>query len=128
MKTDLFDFDLPGELIAQHPVQPRDAARLLSVDDGLSDRSIRELPELLRPGDILVFNDTRVIPARLFGRRGSVRIEVTLLSEAATGRWCALAPAAGAPWPSRPSGSSPATPSPSRRTSAPRWWRRTAAG
>jgi S-adenosylmethionine:tRNA ribosyltransferase-isomerase len=91
MKTDLFDFDLPGELIAQHPVQPRDAARLLSVDDGLSDRSIRELPELLRPGDILVFNDTRVIPARLFGRRGSVRIEVTLLSEAATGRWCALA-------------------------------------
>ena len=47
MKTDLFDFDLPGELIAQHPVQPRDAARLLVVDEGLMDRSIRELPEAL---------------------------------------------------------------------------------
>jgi S-adenosylmethionine:tRNA ribosyltransferase-isomerase len=75
MKTDLFDFDLPGELIAQHPVQPRDAARLLVVDEGLMDRSIRELPEALRPGDILVFNDTRVIPARLFGRRDEVRLK-----------------------------------------------------
>jgi S-adenosylmethionine:tRNA ribosyltransferase-isomerase len=91
MKTDLFDFDLPGELIAQHPVQPRDAARLLVVDEGLMDRSIRELPEALRPGDILVFNDTRVIPARLFGRRDGVRVEMTLLSEEATGRWHALA-------------------------------------
>lgn len=78
MKTDLFDFHLPGELIAQHPVQPRDAARLLVVDEGLIDRSIRELPEALRPGDILVFNDTRVIPARLAGRRGTARIESTL--------------------------------------------------
>ena len=91
MKTDLFDFDLPGELIAQHPVQPRDAARLLVVDEGHSDRSIRELPDLLRAGDILVFNDTRVIPARLFGRRDAVRIEVTLLSEETPGRWRALA-------------------------------------
>jgi S-adenosylmethionine:tRNA ribosyltransferase-isomerase len=91
MKTDEFDFDLPGELIAQHPVQPRDAARLLVVDDGLFDRAIRELPELLQPGDILVFNDTRVIPARLFGRRDAVRVEVTLLCEEAPGRWRALA-------------------------------------
>jgi S-adenosylmethionine:tRNA ribosyltransferase-isomerase len=68
-----------------------DLFRLLVVDEGLMDRSIRELPEALRPGDILVFNDTRVIPARLFGRRDDVRVEMTLLSEEATGRWHALA-------------------------------------
>ena len=78
MRTDDFDFDLPRELIAQHPVTPRDAARLLAVDDALSDRTVRDLPNLLRPGDIMVFNDTRVIPARLFGRRGDAKVEVTL--------------------------------------------------
>jgi len=79
MKTADFDFDLPRALIAQHPVEPRDAARLLVVGaDELADRSIGKLPELLAPGDILVCNDTRVIPARLFGSRGQVRIEVTL--------------------------------------------------
>jgi S-adenosylmethionine:tRNA ribosyltransferase-isomerase len=78
MKTDLFDFDLPRELIAQHPATPRDMARLLEVGDSLNDHRIRDLPGLLAPGDILVFNDTRVIPARLTGRRGMARIEVTL--------------------------------------------------
>ncbi len=78
MKTDLFDFDLPRELIAQHPVSPRHAARLLSVGPDLSDHIMMDLPGLLSPGDILVFNDTRVIPARLTGRRGMAKIEVTL--------------------------------------------------
>ena len=79
MRVDLFDFDLPAELIAQHPVRPRDAARLLAVGAAaLEDRRVRDLPALLRPGDLLVFNDTRVIPARLLGRRGAARVEVTL--------------------------------------------------
>ncbi|MFQ5775594.1 MAG: tRNA preQ1(34) S-adenosylmethionine ribosyltransferase-isomerase QueA [Kiloniellaceae bacterium] len=97
MRTDDFDFDLPRELIAQHPAVPRDAARLLVVDDALTDRVVRELPDLLRPGDVMVFNDTRVIPARLFGRRGEARIEVTLHKPAPPGqagggaRWRALA-------------------------------------
>jgi S-adenosylmethionine:tRNA ribosyltransferase-isomerase len=79
MRVDLFDFELPAELIAQHPVRPRDAARLLAVGQAaLADRRVRDLPALLRPGDLLVLNDTRVIPARLLGRRGAARIEVTL--------------------------------------------------
>jgi len=79
MRTDDFDFDLPRSFVAQHPVRPRDAARLLEVrPDALHDRHVRALPELLRPGDVAVFNDTRVIPARLFGRRGAARVEVTL--------------------------------------------------
>jgi S-adenosylmethionine:tRNA ribosyltransferase-isomerase len=79
MRVDLFDFHLPPELIAQHPVRPRDAARLLVMGKaGLDDRHVRDLPDLLRPGDLLVLNDTRVIPARLVGRRGDAHIEVTL--------------------------------------------------
>jgi S-adenosylmethionine:tRNA ribosyltransferase-isomerase len=79
MKTDLFDFDLPPERIATHPVTPRDASKLLVADAaGLQDRMVRELPDLLRPGDLMVFNDTRVIPARLTGKRGAAAIEVTL--------------------------------------------------
>ena len=79
MRVDLFDFHLPPGLIAQHPVRPRDAARLLVVGQrALEDRHVRDLPELLRPGDLLVLNDTRVIPARLVGRRGEARVEVTL--------------------------------------------------
>jgi S-adenosylmethionine:tRNA ribosyltransferase-isomerase len=79
MRVDLFDFDLPVELIAQHPVRPRDAARLLVIGAAaLEDRLVRDLPALLRPGDLLVCNDTRVIPARLLGRRGAARIELTL--------------------------------------------------
>ncbi|MEE8500846.1 MAG: S-adenosylmethionine:tRNA ribosyltransferase-isomerase, partial [Kiloniellales bacterium] len=75
MRSDDFDFDLPRELIAQHPAVPRDAARLLVIGDGLQDRGVRDLPALLRPGDVMVVNDTRVIPARLFGRRGAANVE-----------------------------------------------------
>lgn len=81
MKTSDFDFHLPPELIAQEPARPRDAARLLDVGPApgaLADRIIRDLPQLLQPGDLLVCNDTRVIPARLNGRRGDVKVEVTL--------------------------------------------------
>ncbi|RZJ43845.1 MAG: tRNA preQ1(34) S-adenosylmethionine ribosyltransferase-isomerase QueA [Brevundimonas sp.] len=70
MKTADFDFDLPDDNIALRPAEPRDSARLLVVrQDGLEDRIIRDLPDFLRPGDALVFNDTRVIPARLSGVR-----------------------------------------------------------
>lgn len=79
MRVDAFDFDLPPALIAQEPARPRDAARLLVVrDERLEDRTVAELPGLLRPGDLLVFNDTRVIPARLVGRHGAAAVEVTL--------------------------------------------------
>src|SRR5713101_6803052 len=65
MRVDLFDFDLRQELIAQRPAVPRDSARLLDVAaDSLHDRTVRDLPQLLRPGDLLIFNDTKVIPAR----------------------------------------------------------------
>ena len=71
MRTDLFDFPLPPERIALRPARPRDAARLLIVRPGaaLEDRTVRDLPDLLQPGDQLVVNDTRVIPASLHGRR-----------------------------------------------------------
>ena len=73
MKVSDFDFDLPPALIADRPAVPRDSARLLEVAANLRDHIVRDLPALLRPGDLLVFNDTRVIPARLFGRRGAAR-------------------------------------------------------
>ena len=70
MRTDLFDFDLPDDRIALEPATPRDAARLLVVrGERLDDMRVRDLPELLRPGDALVFNDTRVIRAALTGER-----------------------------------------------------------
>lgn len=79
MRVDLFDFDLPPDRIAQRPVSPRDAARLLHVRaDGVGDRIVRDLPGLLRAGDLLVFNNTRVIPARLSGIRGEAKVSVTL--------------------------------------------------
>ena len=92
MKVSLFDFDLPRELIAHAPVSPRDAARLLVVGDALEDRRIRDLPGLLDPGDVLVFNDTRVLPARLVGRlAGGGRVEITLHKRLAANRWSAFA-------------------------------------
>ena len=92
MKTADFDFVLPPAAIADHPVRPRDHARLLTVGaDGLGDRRVTELPALLRPGDLLVFNDTRVIPARLEGRRGAARVEVTLHKRLGPGRWLVFA-------------------------------------
>lgn len=87
-----FDFDLPPELIAQHPARPRDSARLLCVSpDGLADRIVRDLPTLLRPGDILVANDTQVIPAQLEARRGDARIGITLDRPCSEGVWHAIA-------------------------------------
>ncbi len=91
-----FDFDLPPDLIALRPAEPRDAARLLVVRPGAApeDRVFRDLPSLLRPGDALVLNDTRVIPARLFGRRArgesAVAVEATLHRRLASDRWSAF--------------------------------------
>ncbi len=87
-----FDFDLPPERIAQHPARPRDAARLLRVaPEGLEDWVMRDLPALLAPGDVMVANDTRVIPAQLAARRGEARIGITLDRPLADGTWHALA-------------------------------------
>lgn len=99
MRTDLFDYDLPDELIALRPVHPRDAARLLVVSPGaaeaLADRVMTDLPSLLSPGDALVFNDTRVIPAALKGTRtrgeATAQISVNLIERLDDHRWQALA-------------------------------------
>jgi S-adenosylmethionine:tRNA ribosyltransferase-isomerase len=86
-----FDFALPAERIAHHPARPRDSARLLHVGATLGDRHVRDLPDLLNPGDVLVANDTRVIPAQLSGRRGDARVGITLDRPWADGTWHALA-------------------------------------
>ena len=92
MRVDDFDFDLPRGMIAERPAEPRGAARMLRVAaDGLSDGKVAELAGLLRPGDVMVFNDTRVIPARLFGRRGLAGVEVTLHQRVGLDRWRAFA-------------------------------------
>ncbi|HEX4259862.1 MAG TPA: tRNA preQ1(34) S-adenosylmethionine ribosyltransferase-isomerase QueA [Acetobacteraceae bacterium] len=88
---DPFDFTLPPDRIAQHPARPRDRARLLHVAATLTDHIIRDLPMLLRPGDLLVANDTRVIPAQLEARRGAARIGITLDAPRPDGTWHALA-------------------------------------
>jgi S-adenosylmethionine:tRNA ribosyltransferase-isomerase len=91
LRTADFDYDLPERLIAQAPARPRDAARLLVVrPDGLEDRGVLDLPALLDPGDVLVVNDTRVIPARLHGRRGEARVEIMLNRAEGGGLWQAL--------------------------------------
>ena len=91
MRVDAFDFDLPHERIALRPAAPRDAARLLVVDRaGLHDRGVRDLPSSLRAGDCLVFNDTRVIPAQLEGRRGNARIGATLHKREGPRSWRAF--------------------------------------
>jgi S-adenosylmethionine:tRNA ribosyltransferase-isomerase len=98
MRTDLFDFVLPPERIALRPASPRDCARLLVVRPGggpeLDDRIVRDLPALLREGDQLVVNDTKVIPAQLFGRRlgrgAEARVEATLVERLDGSRWRAL--------------------------------------
>ena len=92
MRIEEFDFDLPPELIAHRPASPRDASRLLRLlPDRLEDRRFLDLPELLRPGDLLVFNDTKVIPARLVGRRGAAAVEATLHRRVAPDAWRAFA-------------------------------------
>jgi S-adenosylmethionine:tRNA ribosyltransferase-isomerase len=96
MRLSDFDFDLPEDLIALRPAEPREAARLLLVRPGdpLEDLRVRELPDLLRPGDALVFNDTRVIPARLDGVRdrdeSSIPAEATLHKRLSPSRWTAF--------------------------------------
>jgi S-adenosylmethionine:tRNA ribosyltransferase-isomerase len=93
MRLEDFAFDLPPGHIAEHPCEPREAARLLLVPAGgpFADRQIADLPGLLRPGDLLVFNDTKVIPARLVGRRGAATVEVTLHRDLGGGQWRAFA-------------------------------------
>jgi S-adenosylmethionine:tRNA ribosyltransferase-isomerase len=86
-----FGYALPPSQIATEPADPRDSARLLQVrGDALGDYHVFDLPGLLRPGDLLVVNDTRVIPAQLAGNRGAARIGITLDKPAANGRWRAL--------------------------------------
>ena len=92
MNPEDFDFDLPPGCIAHHPARPRESARLLHVaQDGAHDRGVRDLPDLLRPGDLLVANDTKVIPAQLEARRGNARIGITLDQPRPDGTWHALA-------------------------------------
>jgi S-adenosylmethionine:tRNA ribosyltransferase-isomerase len=91
VNVDLFDFELPNDRIALRPAAPRDAARMLVVDgDGLHDRVVSDLPGALRAGDLLVFNDTRVIPAQLEGLRGQARIGATLHKREGPRRWRAF--------------------------------------
>ena len=91
LRTEDFDYELPERLIAQAPARPRDSARLLVVrEDGLADRGVLDLPHLLDPGDVLVVNDTRVIPARLHARRGEARVEIMLNRAEGGGIWQAL--------------------------------------
>lgn len=79
MNVELFDFDLPKDRIALRPAQPRDAARMLVIDNGnLSDACVKDIVDLLTDKDVLVTNDTRVIPGRLSGKRGEAKIEITL--------------------------------------------------
>jgi S-adenosylmethionine:tRNA ribosyltransferase-isomerase len=91
LNVDLFDFDLPPENIALRPAAPRDAARMLVLDGATTrDAGIADLPQMLRRGDLLVFNDTRVIPAQLEGRRGDAKIGATLHKREGPRRWRAF--------------------------------------
>ncbi len=92
MRVDLFDFELPPERIALRPARPRDSARMLVIpgEGAFEDRTVRDLPGVLRPNDVLVFNDTRVIPAQLEGRRGEARIGATLHKRIDLRRWQAF--------------------------------------
>jgi S-adenosylmethionine:tRNA ribosyltransferase-isomerase len=91
LRTSDFDFELPDDRIAHQPARPREAARLLCVGETLADRFISDLPQQLRAGDVLVANDTRVIPAQLAARRGVAKIGITLDRPRADGTWMALA-------------------------------------
>ncbi|QLC21090.1 tRNA preQ1(34) S-adenosylmethionine ribosyltransferase-isomerase QueA [Parasphingopyxis sp. CP4] len=91
MRVDLFDFALPEDRIALRPASPRDSARMLVLDgDTTHDRLARDLPDCLRPGDMLVFNDTKVIPAQLVGRRGDAKIGATLHKREGLRQWRAF--------------------------------------
>ena len=91
MLTSDFDFELPRACIAQQPANPRDSSRLLTVGKELEDHRFFELPRLLKPGDCLVLNDTKVIPAKLSGTRGTAKIEITLHLRHSDQTWDAFA-------------------------------------
>ena len=101
--ADLYDYDLPADLIAQEPLERRADSRLLTVrrgDGAIAHRHVRDLPEILRPGDLLVVNDTRVVPARIVGRRlrtGGRWEGLFLKTDDATGAWQLLAQTRGRP-------------------------------
>src|SRR3546814_19865941 len=98
MRVDLFDFELPPERIALRPVSPRDSARMLVVrPDTIEDCVVTDLAGLLRPGDVLVFNDARVIPAQLEGRRGEAKVGATLHKPEGPPEWraCSRPPKRG---------------------------------
>jgi S-adenosylmethionine:tRNA ribosyltransferase-isomerase len=86
-----FDFSLPAELIAQQPASPRDRARMLAIGAALRDHGVRDLPRLLKRGDLLVYNDTKVIKARLRGKRETASVEVTLHQRLESDTWRAFA-------------------------------------
>lgn len=92
MNIELFDFELPRDRIALRPASPRDSARMLTVNGKqLLNNTVRDLPDLLSAGDIMVFNDTRVIPGRLTGKRGDATIQVTLHKREDDRTWKAFA-------------------------------------
>jgi S-adenosylmethionine:tRNA ribosyltransferase-isomerase len=91
MKTGDFDFDLPPERIAQFPASPRDSAKLLVVREGFHDRLVGDLADALNEGDLLVVNDTKVLPTRLVGRRGEAKVEITLIKRQSETEWLAFA-------------------------------------
>ncbi|MEM9278429.1 MAG: tRNA preQ1(34) S-adenosylmethionine ribosyltransferase-isomerase QueA [Pseudomonadota bacterium] len=95
MRVDLFDFDLPEESIALRPASPRDMAKMLVVDQNLSDVVVRDLPDLLNPGDVMVFNDTKVVPTQLEGVRNrdgaTARISATLHTRLSSDTWLCFA-------------------------------------
>ena len=91
MKVDIFNFELPNDRIANEPANPRDSAKLLYIlQKGIEDKFIRDLPSLLKKDDVLVFNDTKVIPARIYGKRGDAAIETTLLKQLNLSTWKCL--------------------------------------
>lgn len=91
MRVDLFDFELPQDRIALRPARPRDSARLLVVEGSeISDHQVLDLPDLLQPGDVLVFNDTKVIAAQLEGKRGKASIGATLHKREGAREWQAF--------------------------------------
>ncbi len=90
MKLSDFDFFLPEGLIAGHPAEPRDSSRLLVIGDGFSERKFNELPSLIQPNDLLVFNNSKVIPARLYAQSNGREFEILLHRKKAQGHWTAF--------------------------------------
>ncbi|MBQ6854661.1 MAG: tRNA preQ1(34) S-adenosylmethionine ribosyltransferase-isomerase QueA [Alphaproteobacteria bacterium] len=89
MKTEIFTFDMPENIIANEPANPRDSSKLLHIlpNGELKNYAVADLDKLLRPDDVLIFNNTKVIPARLYGKRGEAKIEVTLFKQIDLSKW-----------------------------------------